>query len=544
MSRRFSRLVWPVGAAVGLAAEWSRFGWDDTRHWIPDLAVGWLFIAGGLVAWERRRESWSGPLLAATGFSWFIGNFAQTGVFPIDWVASHAVYLYLGPFAHLLLAYPSGRLSSQLTRGAVAVGYLTSVITPIWRDEVATIVLSVLLVAVSARVYLHTVSRYRRARLLALWATSAFSLVFCGYAGTRLVLSPPAVSGPFILVYQVTLCVIAVCLVAGLLSSWWDRSAVTDLVVELGEGRSGSLRDALSRALGDPTLEVGYWRSDEGSFVDHEGRSLSLPDPGTERSVTIVERDGQPVAVLVHDPAVLDDPGLLQAVSTATQLGASNARLQAEVQARIERLRASRRRILEAGDEERQRLERRLHDGAERRLVGLAETVRDAGGQANSISPATLEKINRAEVQREATVEELRELGHGLHPRALGELGLERALASLVDRSPAPVELSVHADDLPPRIAAAVYFVCSEGLANVAKYAAATRVVISVQIRGNALSLEITDDGVGGASLLQGTGLRGLADRVEALGGEFRVESASGKGTRLICGIPIGGDGG
>jgi signal transduction histidine kinase len=204
-------------------------------------------------------------------------------------------------------------------------------------------------------------------------------------------------------------------------------------------------------------------------------------------------------------------------------------------------LRASRRRILEAGDEERERLERRLHDGAERRLARIAETLRQAGGQGNGMSPATLEKVDRAHSQLEGTLEELRELARGLNPRALAQLGLEPALASLAERSPVPVEITVRAGGLPPGVEAAVYFVCSEGLANVAKYAVATRVVISVQIHGNALLVEIIDDGVGGADLSHGTGLRGLADRVEALGGEFRVDSTSGRGTRLICEIPVDG---
>jgi signal transduction histidine kinase len=542
MSRRLRLLLWPAGALFGLAAEYSQFGWDDPRHWIPDLAVGWLFIACGLVAADRRPEGRSGLLMAATGFSWFIGNFAHVGVGPIDWVASHAAYLYLGPLVHLLIGYPSGRLSSRLTRGAVAVGYVTA-ITPIWRNEVATIVLTALLVAVSARLYQRAVSRFRRARLLALWAATAFSLVLGGYAGIRLVLSPVAVSGPFILAYQATLCVIAVGLLAGLLSSWLERSAVTDLVVELGEARSESLGDALARALGDPSLEVGYWLPDGATFVDPEGRPVSLPGPGSKRSVTKVERDGQPVAVLVHDAAVLDDPGLLEAVSSATQLAASNARLQAEVQARVEDLRASRRRILEAGDAERQRLERRLHDGAERRLTALAETVRQAGDRASHISPATIGKIEQAQRQLAGTLEGLEELGRGLHPRVLAELGLERALTSLAKRSPVPVELTVRATGLPPAVEAAVYFLSSEALANVAKYASATHATISVEIRGHSLWVEVIDDGVGGANLSGGTGILGLADRVEALAGSFRLESRPGHGTRLIAEIPLWGQG-
>jgi signal transduction histidine kinase len=530
-----------AAAVFGLIAEWSQFGWDDPRHWIPDLAVGWVFMACGLIAFERRRESRSGLLMAITGFSWFFGNFANVGVGPIDWAASHATYLYLGPLVHLLIAYPSGRLSSQLTRGAAAVSYVTA-ITPIWRNEVATIVLAALLVAVCAHAYLGTAGRFRRARLLALWAATALSLVLGGYAALRLVLSSAAVSGPLILAYQTTLCAIAVGLLAGLLSALWGRSAVTDLVVELGGARSSSLRDALAGALADPTLEVGYWLPDTGTFVDPEGRLVSLPVPDSRRSMTMVEHDGQPVAVLVHDPAVLDDPGLFEAVSTATRLGASNARLQAEVQARVDELRASRRRLLEAGDEERQRLERRLHDGAERRLTALAETVRQAGDRASHISPATIGKIERAQRQLEGTLEELNELARGLHPRALAELGLERALTSLADRSPVPVALSVRATGLPPAVEAAVYFLSSEALANVAKYASASQATITVEIRDHALWVEVIDDGVGGANVSGGTGMLGLVDRVEALAGSFRVESRPGRGTRLVAEIPLSGD--
>ncbi|TMK87430.1 MAG: hypothetical protein E6G44_00045, partial [Actinobacteria bacterium] len=515
MVRRPGLLLWPVGTAIGLAAERVQFGWNDPRHWIPDLAVGWVLIVCGLIAANRRPQSRTGLLMAATGFSWFFGNFARVGFAPLAWIAAQTLYLHRGPLVHLILAYPTGRLSSRFGRAAVGIGYAAAIVTAVWRSEVATIVLAALLVAVSARQYLGTVGRARRARLAALAAASGFSFVLMGYAIARLAVPAAAVSGSSILAYQVTICAIAIGLLAGLLSPSWERSAVTDLVVELGEARSGSLRDELARALGDPSLEVGYWLSDAGTFVDPEGRLVSVPDAGSGRSVTTVERDGQPLAVLVHDPEVLDDPGLVEAVSAAAQLAASNAQLQAEVRARLVEVIASRRRILEAGDEERRRLERRLYEGAERRLTGLAETVRQARSQANGISPATLEKIDRAQGQLEGTLEELRELARGLHPRALGELGLDRALASLAERSPVPVELTVQAYGLSPGVQAAVYFLCSEGLANIAKYASASRAVISVEIRDRILAVGITDDGVGGADLSGGTGMLGLADRVE-----------------------------
>src|SRR6266545_2718970 len=425
-------LVLLAGGLLGLTAEWVGFGWGDPRHWIPDLAVGWTFVGSGLIAWARRPASRTGPLLAATGFTWFLGNFAQVGVAAVAWAAAHLVYLHRGPLVQLVLTYPSGRPGSRLVRGAVAVGYAAAVITPIWRNTGATILLAGLLVAVCARDYVRAVGPFRRARLMAVQAAAGLSLVLAGTAAARLLLPPEEVSGPSLLVYEVALCVLAVTLLAGLLVAPWQRAVVTDLVVELGEARSGTLRGELSRALGDPSLEVGYWLPDRAVFVDAEGRVLRLPAPGSGRSVTTVEREGQPVAVLVHDPAVLEDPGLLEAVTSAARLAAANARLQAEVRARVVELAASRRRILAARDEERRRLERRLHDGAEARLEELAATLRR--GRRSATDKRTREQLAHAEDQLTQTLEELRRLGHGLHPRVLSEQGLESAPAAPAGR--------------------------------------------------------------------------------------------------------------
>ncbi|HWJ54400.1 MAG TPA: hypothetical protein VNT24_13575 [Propionibacteriaceae bacterium] len=462
-------LVLLAGVAVGLAAEWVGFGWDDPRHWIPDLAVGWSLIGCGLVASRRRPESRTGPLMAATGFTWFLGNFASVGVAAVAWAAAHLVYLHRGPLVQLVLAYPSGRPGSRLVRGAVAVGYAAAIITPIWRSEAATILLAGLLLAVCAREYVQAVGRARRARLIALQAAAGLSLVLAGIAAARLLLPPEEVSGLTLLLYEVALCVLAGGLLAGLLVAPWQQTAVADLVVELGEVRSGTLRGELSRALGDPSLEIGYWLPDRAVFVDTEGRVLALPDAGSGRSVTVVDREGQPVAALIHDPAVLEDPGLLEAVTSAAQLAAANTRLRAEVQARVEELAASRRRILEAGDEERRRLEHRLHEGAEAQLGKLAGTLRR--GQGSASGEQTRSQIAHAEEQLGGTREELGRLAQGLHPRVLAEHGLADALAVLAKDLPLPVEIKVTGNQLPPPVAAAAYFVCAEALTNTAKHA-------------------------------------------------------------------------
>jgi signal transduction histidine kinase len=538
--RWFRLLLWPAGAVLGIAAEWIFFGWGDPRHWVPDLITGWTLIACGLVAWSRRPESRSGALMAAIGFSWFLGNFATTGFSPVDWLAAQALYAYRGPLVHLLVTYPSGRLSSRLDGTAVAVGYTAAVVTPVWGSEIATIVLALLLVAVCARSYGRAIGPARRARLLALRAGTVLGFVLAGGALARLAVPAGEANEPSLLALEATLCALAGGLLAGLLSPSWERATVTDLVVELGAGGSGTLRDELAGALGDPSLEVGYWLPDRGAFVDSEGRPFVLPDPGSDRSVTQIIGEGRPIAALVHDPAVLDDPGLREAVSSAAQLAAANARHRAEVRARVGELRESRRRILDAGDEERRRLERRLREGTEQRLEELAERLRRTRLSAGT--DAGRERIDRIEAQLARTREELRQLAHGLHPRVLAEAGLAGALASLAEQAPAPIEIVAPAAGLPAAVEAVAYFLCSEALANVAKHASASRVSVSVTTGDGRVSIEVEDDGLGGADPAYGTGLRGLADRVEALGGTFHVESPAGEGTRLAAEIPLGGE--
>ena len=536
--RRFWFALWSAGAVLGILAEQVYFGWGDARHWVPDLVTGWSLIACGLIGWWRRPESRSGALMAATGFAWFAGNFATAGLGPFDWLAAHALYLYRGPLFQLVLSYPRGRLAGRIERSAVAVGYVAAIVTPAWRSGTATILLATLLVGVAGRSYLRAAGRERRERLAALQATAFLGAVLAGDALVRLAVSTPDAKDATLLANEAALVVLAVSLLAGLLRWPWERAEVTDFVVELGEARSGTLRDALARALGDPTLELGYWLPESGAYVDAAGRPLELPAAGSDRGVTRVERDGQAVAVLVHDSSVLDDPGLVEAVAAAARLAASNARLQAEVRAQVSELQESRRRLVRAGDEERRRLEQRLHEGAERRLVALGQVLERAGGSASGSGTA---EIERARGQLGRTLADLHDLARGLHPRALTEHGLSTALASLARRSPVPVELTVPAERLPAEVESAAYFICSEELANVAKYASASRVIVRVTADDRAALVEIADDGVGGADPAQGSGLRGLADRVEALGGQLRLESEPGGGTCLSAEIPLRG---
>jgi signal transduction histidine kinase len=515
--------LWPVGAAVGLAAEWVYFGWEDPGDWLPDLAVGWTLIACGLIGWSRRPASRSGPLLAATGFAWFAGNFASDG----------ALYLHRGPLIHLVLSYPYGRLGDRLERVAIAISYAAALVPAVWSSEAATLALSAFFVSVAGHGYVRALGPERRTRSAAFGATTFVCATLAGTAAARLAFPTVELTEATLRIYEAALCTLAVALMLGLLVEPWART-VTDLVVDLGEARSGTLRDALARALGDPTLEVGYWV--DHAYVDSEGQLLMLPARGSARRVTHVDRDGEPIAVLVHDPSVLDDPGLSVALGRAARLAAANARLQAEVRAQVAELGASRRRLVHAGDEERRRLERRLHETVELRLTELA-------GRLENAAPGTPGDVRLQGVREQLrrTLDELRDLAAGLHPGGIERAGLPAALASLVARSPVPVDLRVADLRLPDELGTAVYFVCSEALANVIKYAGASSAAISVCERDGRLLVQITDDGVGGAVIGGGTGLSGLADRVETLGGTLELNSPPGGGTRLAAYLPLGG---
>jgi signal transduction histidine kinase len=526
-----------AGVALGLAAEGVGFGWDDPGHWVPDLLVGWTFVGCGLAGQAIRPRSRSGALMVLTGFAWFLGNFSPVDVAALSWAAGNGLYLYRGVLVQSVLTYPTGATDSWPVRATIAGGYALSAVRPIWQSGIATIVLAVVVAGVSLLDYRRSVGRSRRARRLALRATMALGLLLAVEAAIRLGTPRGRATEPLLLAFDIGLIVLAIGLLAGLLAGAWERAAVTDLVVELGEARSGTLRGELSRAIGDPSLDVAFWLTDEEAFVDAEGRPMSLPRDDPTRSVTVIERDGQRVAALIHDPTVLEDPGLLEAVASAAQLAASNARLQAEVRVQLEELGESRRRIVEAEDEERERLARRLHTGAEHRLEDLRDRLIAARGAAGS--DATVERITHAEHQLAATLDELGELARGLHPRILTEAGLGGALRSLAEQTEVPVELSIAAHGLPPQVEAAVYFACAEALANVVKYASASRVEMSVRTDDGRVSVEVADDGIGGADIRRGSGLRGLADRIEALGGTVRLDSPPGKGTRLVADVPL-----
>jgi signal transduction histidine kinase len=327
----------------------------------------------------------------------------------------------------------------------------------------------------------------------------------------------------------------------GLVRSRFAQAGVGDLVIELGQSMApGELRGALARTLGDPSLQVAYRLPDTDTYVDLTGRQVAIPADGAAQAVTYVERSGQRIAAIVHDASLNDNPSLIQAACAAAGLAMENERLQADLRARLEDLRSSRARIVQAGDTERRRLERNLHDGAQQRLVSVSYAL----GLAESklpVDPAAAQAIlETARQELSASLEELRELARGIHPAVLSSRGLRVAVQALAMTVPVPVDLTAPSGRLPEPVEAAAYYLIAEALANITKHANATSVQVEVSRTTKDLLIEVHDDGRGGADLSAGSGLRGLADRVEALDGNLSVISEIGRGTTIRASIPCG----
>jgi signal transduction histidine kinase len=483
-----------------------------------DVTTGLVLVAAAALAWVRRPRSHIGPLLALTGVTWLAGD-----------ISSSLVYVHRGPLVHTLLTHPSGRSRTPPVLAVIALAYVNGAIPTLARSPWPTIVLGAVVVGTAALRFATARGIERKTALVPLacatatWGTLAFAAV-----GT---LAGAGTGGLAAWGYELAIALTGVALVVDLVSERAVRATATGLVVDLGSAGEGAegVRAAIARAVGDPGLAILYRADDQ--WVDEEGRPARLPgaEAGTQVS-TISGEDGLPVAAIVHDPAALGDELLARSVAAAVRLAVTNVRLQADVEARVLEVAASRRRLVEASDFERRRLSEQLRAGAESRLAAVA---------------AELERLARAEpaldglaAELEAARDDLAHFAQGVHPRALTERGLPAALRVLAAQAALPVELEVPAIRMPAAQEAAFYFVCSEALANVAKYADATNAWIAVGAGGGRVRVLVTDDGRGGADPTAGSGLRGLADRVEALGGRLFVESEPGRGTTVAAVLP------
>jgi signal transduction histidine kinase len=532
---------------------------------VLEVLVGWSFVACGIFIWARRSANRLGPLMTTVGFLWLLGRTMTLVLNPVVYTGGlWLTDLWAPAFALFLLSFPTGRLGSRadlaivgvflfvtvpleflwflflvLDSGLNALGIAPNesaahVIDTIQRDLIS--LGSVLLVVALGRRWLRSSGPVRRQMTPVLVGAVAILLQSASWiflsSGTRLEPLDDLIFSAQILIPIAVLFV--------MLQGRMARAGVADLVIELGQTPTPArLRDALANALGDPSLQVAYWAPSQDRFVDADGEPIVLPEDGTGQAVTMLERDGSQEAAIIHDAILLEEPGLIASVASAMRLAVENDRLTGQVEAQLQEVRASRARIVEAGDLERRRIERDLHDGAQQRLISLSLELRVARSKLGEAGdPEVRRSLDRAADEAQAALVELRDLALGIHPLILTEGGLGEAVESLADRTSVDVSVEVGPERYPSAVEGAAYFVISEALANVTKYANATKAVVRVSCLSDHMAIEVEDDGIGGADPRSGSGLRGLADRLAALDGTISVVSPIGGGTKISAEIP------
>ena len=568
--------LWAIGTA-GCAAAGATFALalasDGSAEPVARaITVDWIvlsYILAGLIAWWCRPESRFGPLMVAAGFAAFLSHLSWTSLalpYAIDVPYTIGMTASLLPpviFLHVFLAFPSGRLERWFERTLVAAAYVAAIglglvammlsdlgphnlLGIVSEPGAALAVRRLALVAISAlslAAIAVLVARRRgtgrplRRSLALLIDAFALALVAIPVLLIASIFDPSGMET----IRRVAYAVIGIApfvFLFVLLHARLARSNVGHLFVELrADPAPTDLRDALARALRDPSLTLAYWLPEFRSWADLEGRPVKLPSSGG-RGTTLIDRDGAHVAALLHDSALADEPELLDAVTAAAGIALENGRLNVELKARTEELRGSRSRVIEAAQKERQRLERNLHDGAQQRLIALSLELGLLVERLDGDREARL-RLDQARREIAKSLEELRDVARGIHPAVVSGHGLAVALEQLAAKAPVPVRLNVKVEGrIPEHLEVAAFYLVSEGLANEGKHANATAATVEVARTNAHVVVEVVDDGIGGADTELGSGLRGLADRVEALEGRLRIWSPTGGGTRLRAEIP------
>jgi signal transduction histidine kinase len=554
-------LLAPAVVVAGLGIGWLGIGAGASGGRVAaDIALSWTLLAASLVALERRRWKRSRALLALAAFTLLAADLQWAGA-SVLWTLGFLLdTAWIAVLVQVVLTFPEGRAWSGAARVAIVSAYVATFgaqligvfLSPDSRDVLSVArqqtigdavdgVQGTLAVAAALGVLWLLVRRLRvlrgparRAQApLLLAAAVAIPPLLLSLAWMTATGEDSATAEAF---DRWVALLVPLGLVAGLSWSRLRRSEASDLVVELRADEATSLRERLANVLGDPTVDVLY-RLGDGRHVDAAGRSLELPH-GPERAITLVTVRGEEVAALVHDPALLDEPALVEAVRATAGLVLENERLAAEVRAQLAEVRASRTRIVAATDAERRRIERNLHDGAQQRLVTLSLALGIAAARQDAAGSDVLAQA-RDEVDN--AIAELRELARGIHPTLLREEGLLTAVKALARRTPLPVTVEGSVGDrLPDAVELAAYFLVSEALTNVVKHAAASQATVRLERMGGILRVVVADDGVGGARAAADSGLAGLRDRLEVLDARLIIDSRRGAGTSISVEIPCG----
>ena len=588
--RAFRCALLPAAAVYGLAAVTvaTQHGNGTTyaggSGWAAglELAAGWGLVLVGLLVWQLRPSIPSGPLAVAAGFAWFAPDWVgwEGGPALARSVGMLLAGVWLALLVHAVLAFPDGRLASRAARVLVAVVYAETAVVNVgralfrdpfadincwsnctansflvhavpdvvrvlgWPDKWFGVALAAAFLGLAMWRLVTASSPARRllAPILAAGVAATGLAAAHAVAVLRAALEDPLDPTSRAIFLGQSLAVLSVAVAFGwtLVRSGRARRSVERLAVELAElPEPGALETAVARATGDPSLRIAYRLAHEDRYVDGQGRAVPTPSWSATRAVTPIVRDGRRLALLEHDPAVLNDTFQDQ-IGSAARLALDNERLQAETLAQLVELRESRERIVQASDSARRGLERDLHDGAQQRLVALSFALRLAHAKLGSEpDTAVAEPLARADAALAEALAAVRGVANGLFPATLTSSGLAYAVEELAELTAIRIDVEAVPDRrLSAAVEAAAYDVIREAVENAAVHAETQVVSISAVCRDGSIVVEASDAGIGGADPAHGVGLREVADRVGALGGSLTVQSPAGAGTRIRAEIP------
>ena len=554
---------------VELALVLSEPSWGPWWAVVLWTVVAWIYLAAGVLAWLRRPSNRMGPLMIAGAFAWLVAGLLGTAIPALTAAGLITATVPFAVIVHLLHGFPSGRLRGRLSVATVVAGYVVCVILEVPRylfGKEPGGPFTVLQITYDPEL--------ARAALWLQWATGLSVMVVTAIIlARRLRRAPPAQRGILapLFAYGV-LAVLFVPVSAQVARSFFDGGGIWLEVAQLavlagvpiafvvamlrgGFARTGELQelgvwlgadrerpelaDVLADVLGDPSLELLLATAGTDGYVDFRGRAVAPPEPGSGRAmVEVVLRDRR-VGAIVYDATLIADRSIVESAGRVVALALQNEQLTAELRAGRDRLQRSLARTVEASDVERRRIARDLHDGLQGRLVLLAIQA-DAVRGDPTLSPEARSDAAALGAGLQTAITELRDLVQGVMPAMLTERGLCAAAEELAARCPIPVAVDLeHArGQLPGAVESTGYFLVAEALANAVKHSRADAVDLRMARENGHLRIELRDDGVGGAHANGGAGLRGMADRVEALGGRLNLSSPPGGGTGIVVELP------
>lgn len=566
----------PVLTAVSVAFFGVATGWAAVSSTLPgapeavvvvaDVAAGWSFAFVGALLWVRYPVSRVGVLALAVGLALFLPDIRWFGT-SLTWtLGSLLTDIHLVVLAWLILAFPTGRLMrGERTYVTVAMSYFAVLgilghlfeeplpgcaecpasFLMVRRDpdlndliwgigQVVNLILVGVLVAMIIRKWRSASPAARRGLAPVVWALGPIGAVLIAAFLEPLIGFGEAGSLAVLIAERLTLIAFPAALVLGMVKTRLDQARVADLARVVEEAVDPEvLQRLIGGALGDPSARLGFWSDDAATLIDSTGHPIEVaPDVAEAR---IHSSDGTRLGSILHDAAV--DPLLVEAVGATATLALRNERLRAELRRQLAEVEKSRERIAEAADNERRRIERDLHDGAQQGLLALGAALGSIRSKSEGEIAADLDEVI---ADLRDIIAELREFARGVHPPILTERGLGAAIEALAERAATPVTVNVTKVRCRPSAEAAVYFLVSEAIANATRHAEPSVIDIEVSVDRGMLRVLVTDDGRGGAMQVPGGGLQGLSDRFVALGGRLEVTGRSAGGTTVAGSVPCG----